>query len=264
MVGIKQIMETNLENRVENGLCLFYESFLSQWYPCTFIVDGITFKSAEMYMMWAKNAVFNGSYEDAILSSTHPAECKKYGRMIENFNPEIWDDVAKHFVFVGNIAKFTQNKDLYESLLSIECDRFVECSPTDKIWGIGLELSDPNCKDRSMWKGTNWLGDVITDVRNCLTNIMINLKSYYVYEVEFIVGLSTAQAWRKWRRESYTTKILAKELDEVLNFWPNHLMENFPYEDGSGGSHYSTYPIYGDQIKFVSIKVLHDDVKYIM
>lgn len=160
------------ENKVENGLCLFYESFLSQWHPAKFVIDGIEFKNAEMYMMWAKNAIFDGRLEKEILLAKHPADCKRLGRKIANFNPDIWNKVAKQFVYTGNMAKFTQNKDLCVALMQIRnCDKFVECSPTDTIWGIGLDIKDPRCVDESQWQGTNWLGEVITDVRNSLSDI---------------------------------------------------------------------------------------------
>ena len=41
----------------------------------------------------------------------------------------------------------------------------MEASPTDKIWGIGLSKDDPRAADRSKWRGTNWLGEILTEVR---------------------------------------------------------------------------------------------------
>lgn len=41
----------------------------------------------------------------------------------------------------------------------------MEASPSDKIWGIGLSQNDPRASDRSKWRGTNWLGEILTEVR---------------------------------------------------------------------------------------------------
>ena len=41
----------------------------------------------------------------------------------------------------------------------------MEASPTDRIWGIGLSKDDPRASDRNKWRGTNWLGEILTEVR---------------------------------------------------------------------------------------------------
>jgi ribA/ribD-fused uncharacterized protein len=46
----------------------------------------------------------------------------------------------------------------------------VEASPTDVIWGIGRAWDDPLAMDRSAWRGTNWLGEVLMNVRSALRN----------------------------------------------------------------------------------------------
>lgn len=60
--------------------------------------------------------------------------------------------------------------------------------------------------------------------------------------------------------KEYTTIVCAKDLDSVINEWPKYLLEDYPHTEGSGGSHYATDPVYGDQIRFLSIKLLHENV----
>jgi ribA/ribD-fused uncharacterized protein len=41
----------------------------------------------------------------------------------------------------------------------------VEASPKDRIGGIGLAADDPRATDRSAWRGKNWLGEALMQVR---------------------------------------------------------------------------------------------------
>ena len=148
----------------------FYGGVFSQWYPSKFFLDGIWFDNAEQYMMWCKNRLFRGPYEADILIADNPSVCKSIGRKIPNFDKDLWDSLAKTFVYTGNMAKFTQNLDLLKIMME-QPGEFVECSPVDKIWGIGLPLGDKRCFDKTQWNGQNWLGKVLTDVRDSLAPI---------------------------------------------------------------------------------------------
>ena len=76
-----------------------------------------------------------------------------------------WNEKALDFVYIGNKAKFTQNKECLDLLISTKGNTIVEASPTDKIWGIGLHASDIDSKNIFKWNGTNWLGIVLTELR---------------------------------------------------------------------------------------------------
>lgn len=147
---------------------LFYNGPFSQWHRSPFVLNGIKYETAEMYMMWFKDQVFGGKLEKSILASTHPSETKDLGRQIKGFDESIWRAVAKHGVYKGNMAKFTQNEPLLQNLYATMGTTLVEASPYDTIWGIGLSENDPLALNRSKWKGTNWLGEVLTDLRNDL------------------------------------------------------------------------------------------------
>ena len=41
----------------------------------------------------------------------------------------------------------------------------VEASPRDKIWGIGMGAKNPLAQNRATWRGRNYLGEVLTRVR---------------------------------------------------------------------------------------------------
>ena len=42
---------------------------------------------------------------------------------------------------------------------------FVEASPSDRIWGVGLSQDDPKIENDKNWKGQNLLGKVMTEAR---------------------------------------------------------------------------------------------------
>lgn len=146
----------------------FYGGPLSQWASSPFTINGIRYKTAEAYMMWFKDQVFGGKLEQQILAAEHPADAKRLGRSIEGFNPKIWNAVAKQGVFRGNMAKFTQNPGYLARLMETGDTEIVEASPTDTVWGIGLDEHDPARLDKANWRGTNWLGEVLMEVRETL------------------------------------------------------------------------------------------------
>ena len=134
-----------------------------------FKAHGITFNCAEQFMMYMKAIHFKDwDSEERILKATHPYQQKKLGRKVKNFNTEEWNKYAKIYVSNGNHEKFTQNPKHLEYLLSTKGTTLVEASLYDKVWGIGLGIDDPSKSDPKNWKGTNWLGEVLTELRDDL------------------------------------------------------------------------------------------------
>ncbi|WP_416235586.1 NADAR domain-containing protein [Paenibacillus sp. SGZ-1009] len=68
----------------------------------------------------------------------------------------------------GNIAKFQQNEQLRQYLCYTSKRILVEASPQHKIWGIGLAKDDPDAERPLNWKGRNWLGFALMEVRDML------------------------------------------------------------------------------------------------
>lgn len=153
----------------EEKFTYFWGGPFSQWLASNFEVQGVKYNCAEQYMMAMKAKTFND--EDTrrlIMEAENPKEQKALGRKVKNFNADVWNGVAKAYVFIGNCHKFTQNPDLLKTLMDTKGTTLVEASPYDKIWGIGLKADDPKVKSRDTWQGTNWLGEVLTDLRNNL------------------------------------------------------------------------------------------------
>jgi hypothetical protein len=152
-----------------NKYTFFWNGPFSQWERSSFVIDSVVYNTAEQYMM-AQKALFFKDYDifNKILNSKNPSEQKGFGLQVKNFDKDKWDAVCKDFVYRGNYAKFKQNKSLYNALMNTGDTELVEASPYDKIWGIGLAEDDPRANDKSQWQGTNWLGEIITRVREDL------------------------------------------------------------------------------------------------
>ncbi|MCM3629347.1 NADAR family protein [Paenibacillus glycanilyticus] len=144
-------------------------SCLSQWWGSEFIVENEQYSFAEQFMMAEKARLF-GDKEmlEAIMKSKHPKEMKAYGRAIKGFNNEVWESICYDIVLRGNLAKFEQNQELLEFLKSHHNCVFVEASPVDRIWGIGLAQDHPNSMNPILWEGKNLLGFALTEVRDRL------------------------------------------------------------------------------------------------
>jgi len=159
-----------MENtQIENKFTFFWGGPFSQWCPSPFEIDGKKFDDAEMYMMYCKAMLFNDTESaEMILTAQHPSESKAIGRRVKNFIKDVWELYCRKFVYDGNYAKFTQNPDLLKELMATGDSEIVEASPEDKIWGIGLHETDPRAKNKETWQGTNWLGEVLMQVREDL------------------------------------------------------------------------------------------------
>lgn len=151
----------------------FYSGPFSNWYPAKFTdIKGIEFNCSEQYMMYYKAMLFDDAkIAETIMSSKHPMNQKALGRKVEGFDLSRWEQFAREIVWQGNYYKFTQNIPLYDILMSTGDKLLVEASPTDTIWGIGLDENNPLIHDRSNWRGTNWLGEVLTSLRDSLRHL---------------------------------------------------------------------------------------------
>jgi ribA/ribD-fused uncharacterized protein len=144
----------------------FWNGIYSQWHKAPMTIDKIEYNSCEQYMMHQKALLFeDNEIAKLIMKESNPREQKKYGRMIKNFDKSTWDKNCLAIVYEGNLAKFSQNEDLKEEMLSTGNRIFVEASPLDNIWGIGLAEDTAGIDNPSFWLGLNLLGQALTLVK---------------------------------------------------------------------------------------------------
>ena len=115
-----------------------------------------------------QKALLFGDEETAelIMLEKNPKEQKKFGRMVKGFDRSMWDRNSLAIVYEGNLAKFSQNEDLKKEMLGTGSRFFVEASPFDSQWGIGMDENAQGVEDPSYWLGLNLLGQALTLVKN--------------------------------------------------------------------------------------------------
>ena len=103
--------------------------------------------------------------ELAILSCETVLETKKLGHQITKPKDTVeWKEVAKGICAPGIQEKFHQNTNLMLLLLSTNHQTLVEASH-DTTWGTGIPLRDEKCLEKSEWKNTGILGEILMELR---------------------------------------------------------------------------------------------------
>lgn len=165
-------METNNE-------ILFYSHYgywgcFSNFYPCKFKENDIEYNCTEQYLMKKKQELFdplNQNLSNKILSTINPAEIKKLGRSVKNFNQDIWNLNKFRIMKDGLKLKFSQNTELKIKLKDTNNKKLYEASPYDKIWGTGFDRNDTLKKivsNDTSDLGENLLGKALEAIREQL------------------------------------------------------------------------------------------------
>lgn len=153
-------------------LVLFWRTpeIYSNWHPAAFVDEtGQRFVNSEQFMMWGKALLMGDTKMAAkMLTVSNPKALKALGRDVEPFIEARWLEHRLAIMVHGCYLKFSQNAAMKEELLATGTRILVEASPDDRIWGIGLEESDPRCLDDKQWQGLNLLGQALMIVRELL------------------------------------------------------------------------------------------------
>jgi ribA/ribD-fused uncharacterized protein len=133
---------------------------LSNWFMRDFVVKDIKFNCNEQFMMYCKAKIFKDEVKAAqILAATWPGDHKRLGREVAGYVEEVWVQRRNGIMDHGTFHKFDQNKDLRRVMFQSLDTKFVEAAANDKIWGIGLGITDSRITDPSKWNGLNLLGE---------------------------------------------------------------------------------------------------------
>lgn len=157
-----------IEDRITDTHVYFWgDPTLSNWGPAPFTYKTRKFANSEQAFMWEKALCF-GDNETAelILKATNPRTAKELGRLVKNYDEKIWETKRFDAMYQVCLAKFIQNPERLETLLSTGDRTLVEASPYDTVWGVGLHWTGDEILNEKNWRGQNLLGKVLMKVRS--------------------------------------------------------------------------------------------------
>ena len=134
--------------------------------------DGTQYTSSEQMYQHQKALHYKDMDTAAeILTSQTPLQAYKLGKKVKGLRAEDWytEENAKEVMYKCCLAKFSQNEKLELFLVSTGKNSIAEGNPRDSLWGVALPVSNPNIFSKDLWKGKNWMGDILTRVRDTLT-----------------------------------------------------------------------------------------------
>lgn len=174
------------------------KSCLSPWYISNFIIEDIDFKNLCQYILMCrmeKGHLYG--IKETINELGSPKEIKQYIREYKYYLPELSKEDIYYFTTESNFAKFTQNDDLRNFLISTKDKILVYISKRDKMWGIGIDNSSSDKINPLKWKGKNILGFSLMEVRDKLMkgSYLPKLREYDFYneeldEVETVLNIN--------------------------------------------------------------------------
>lgn len=144
-------------------------SCLSQWATTPFSEGGLGFHSAEQAMMHGKALLFGDARTaERILRARTPFQARELGFQVLGFQEEIWKARRLEVVVSANLPKFRSHPDLAAFLLGTGNAVLAEASPTDLVWGTGIDALSPHARDPRRWTGLSLLGFALMEVRDRL------------------------------------------------------------------------------------------------
>lgn len=167
--------------RITDRYVFFWRDFLGNWSksPFVYVMGGekLHFNSVEQFFMYMKAYTFGDKEQmKNILETDSPKEAKDFGRKVKNYKEEVWAKERLEIMKLGIYLKFVHNKKLRDLFLSRDFDNkeFVEASPKDVIWGVGLGEDNPLIDDFRNWKGENLMGRALDEVRERIIEEIYN------------------------------------------------------------------------------------------
>lgn len=151
--------------KVTDKYILFYgKDPFSNFSDHRVVYDGRLFNNSEQVFQWTKAMFFHDTQTaHQIWTCQTAGQAKAYGKRVNGFDKQSWDNINRDFMKHILKKKVEQNPEIKELLLTLGKDhKFVEASPTDRLWGVGYGISDAEM-NQGTW-GENRLGKCWDDI----------------------------------------------------------------------------------------------------
>ena len=157
--------------KVTDKYVFFWSGLFSNFAPIKEGIkfDGFRFPTSEHIFMYIKAKTFRDEeIAEKIKSAPDPKTAKSLGRKVRGFNEEVWKKHRDNAMKTAVQLKFDASSEFRNELLKEKYRNktFVEASPYDCIWGIGMSMEDPNVNNEHEWQGLNLLGNILTKLRD--------------------------------------------------------------------------------------------------
>ena len=146
----------------------FWGGILSNWaeVPGGIKYNKKIFPTSEHLFMWLKAYSFGDlDTMNKIEHAKTPKEAKRLGRKVMGFDEEVWRKARETCMSIA-LRNKAESWPEFKNLLINTPQTFVEASPYDRIWGIGLGETSPGIEDPKNWAGENLLGKCLCKVRD--------------------------------------------------------------------------------------------------
>lgn len=139
---------------------------LSNHFPCTFVIDTVTFNCVEQYLAVQRAFLAkNKPLTRRVMGTNNPADHKTVLNILRSDQPDVWKERAETLIMTALRAKFLQNGNLAQFLMDTH-PRLIGEASKNEMWGIGLSLDNRDVLDSSKWKKEgNLLGISLVKVR---------------------------------------------------------------------------------------------------
>ena len=165
----------------DEGYAYFYKDVpLSNWWDSVPAIqyDGHSFNASESIFMYLKAKYFKDEETAAKIveadNKTYDqpkkrwAAVKRFGKKVKGFDDKKWAGPNRKAMYVALKQKAMYDTEFKRVLLDPKYAgmTFCEASKYDKIWGIGINATTALREGKAGWKGHNFLGKALTDLRN--------------------------------------------------------------------------------------------------